>query len=119
MNSPRLIWALLLGAAMAPALAQAPAAPAAYDSAFAGYRTYREPQAASWKDTNEQLLKRPSRMGAMGHMAEPGPARPAEAPQAAHPHAGHPHAGHDKGAMPAHPAPAPTHAVPQHGHHQE
>ena len=101
MNSPRLIWALLLAATP---LAQAQAAPA-YDSAFAGYRTYREPQPASWKDTNEQLLKRP---GHMGHgMGAP---KPADAPKTDDPHAGHDMSGTKKSAEPAK-------ADPHHGHH--
>ncbi|NHZ34514.1 hypothetical protein [Massilia rubra] len=102
MNSPRLIWALLLAAATPPALAQAPAASPAYDSAFAGYRAYREPQAASWKDTNEQLLKRSGQMGQMGHMNhDMGAAKKPDAPKLDDPHAGHDMSGMKKSAQPA------------------
>lgn len=93
MNSLRLTWPLLLACA-GPALAQTSAAAAVYDSAFAGYRTYREPQAASWKDTNEQLLKRPGKMGHMGHAM--GQAASADKPVDPTP-PGDPHAGHDMG----------------------
>ncbi|NHZ41788.1 hypothetical protein [Massilia aquatica] len=113
MNSLRLIWPLLLACA-APALAQTRAAPPAYDSAFAGYRTYREPQAASWKDTNEQLLKRPARMGHMGHMNHNmDAAKKPDAPKLDDPHAGHDMSGMKKSAEPAR-------AAPHHGHqHKE
>lgn len=127
MNSLRLTWPLLL-ACTGPALAQAPAAPPVYDSAFAGYRTYREPQAASWKDTNEQLLKRPGKMGHMGHAMSADKAadeppekpveKPADKPAPDDPHAGHdmggtkqadPHAGHDMNSAKKQPQPAHEH----------
>lgn len=110
MHSLRLIWPLL--ACAGPALAQTPPAAPAYDSAFAGYRTYREPQAASWKDTNEQLLKRPGHMGHMGHAM--GASKPAGTPKA-----DDPHAGHDMGKMNQNPAPAKEKADPHHGQHKE
>ncbi|HEX8611609.1 MAG TPA: hypothetical protein VF800_10015 [Telluria sp.] len=111
MNSLRLIGLLL--AAAGPAMAQAPAAPPAYDSAFAGYRAYREPQAASWKETNEQLLKRPGHMGHMGHMNQAMDA--AKKPDA--PTLDDPHAGHDMSGMKK--SPEPAKAQPHHGHHKE
>ncbi|MCE3607267.1 hypothetical protein LXA47_27250 [Massilia sp. P8910] len=106
MNSLRPIWLLL--ACAAPALAQTSAAPPAYDSAFAGYRAYQEPQAASWKDTNDQLRKA---QGPMGHdmsaMKKPDLATDDD-----------PHAGHDMSAMKKN-APA-AEAKPDHGHqHKE
>lgn len=109
MNSVRLIWPLLLAGAW-PALAQTPPASPAYDSAFAGYRSYREPQAASWKETNEQLRKRPGPMAHMGNMEHMGHETGA-APKVADPHAGH-----DMSKMDRHPAPAKGQADPQHGH---
>ncbi|MDM5177294.1 hypothetical protein PO883_08815 [Massilia sp. DJPM01] len=111
MNSLRPIWPLLLAAA-SPALAQTSAAPPAYDSAFAGYRTYQEPQPASWKETNDQLRKAPGHMGHAGHDMSA-----TQKPDA--PKLDDPHAGHDMSGMKKSPEPAKAKSEPHHGHHHK
>ncbi|MDQ1923977.1 hypothetical protein [Massilia pseudoviolaceinigra] len=114
MNSLRLIWPLLLAAA-SPALAQTSAAPPAYDSAFAGYRTYQEPKTASWKATLDQLRKAPGHMGHMGHAGHDMSAT--KQPDAAK--VDDPHAGHDMSSMKKSPEPAKAKSDPHHGHHHK
>ncbi|MCC6070837.1 hypothetical protein ACFSQU_14975 [Massilia sp. GCM10020059] len=93
-------------ALLAPADAAAPAAPLAYDSAFAGYRSDKDNPAVGWKESNERVTQPHDEhaghdMGAMkhghhGHAATPAPApapaaSPAPAPKANDPHHGHQH----------------------------
>ena len=117
MNASRIAWPMLLAIA-SPAPAQtmtlAPAGPKAaattlpYESAFAGYRAYQEPQLQSWQEANAQVAKAQPHAGhAMSKM------------KAADPHAGHamdkkkpdPHAGHKM--------PAPKPAVPASDPHKD
>ena len=117
MSQLRLIApALLACAAILPAYGQqpAPAAAPAYDSAFASYQAYKEPEVADWKQTNATIAAVPSGHGA--HMSGMG--------SEADPHAGHnmggdakakadPHAGHDMSAMTAAPAAKPAKPAPK------
>ncbi len=90
MRYRHLAWSLLLIAA--PSLG---AAPAAYESAFAAYRPYQEPQVAPWKETNDKIGKTSGHGGHAGHDMSgtasapkvPPPAKPAKPD----PHAGHKH----------------------------
>lgn len=83
----------------APTDAAAPAAPVAYDSAFAGYRSDKDIPAVSWKESNERVAQPHDEhaghdMGAMqhGHHGKAAPAAtPAPAPQADKPHHSHQH----------------------------
>ncbi|MES2898515.1 MAG: hypothetical protein V4723_02250 [Pseudomonadota bacterium] len=90
--------AVLAASACPGATAQTPA----YDSAFAGYKSYEEPKLASWKETNDKIGATPGHGGHAGHdmsamkqapkapapPAKPAvPAVPVKAP--ADPHAGH------------------------------
>lgn len=94
----------------APAMAQASAAaaPPAYDSAFASYQKYVEPQVADWKQTNAAIAA----TGAHAHGQQS--AAPPQAPAA--PHAGHAPAKETKvpAAQPAAPAKPDPHAGHNH-----
>lgn len=97
---------------LAPLNAAAPAKAAAYDSAFAGYRAYQDPQVANWKETNAAIAGTSGHaghaghdMGKMQHGSQPAPARP------------DPHAGHDMSKMkPAEKPAAPAKPDPHAGH---
>lgn len=124
MHRSPLILTLLL--ACAGAHAAGPAAQPAYDSAFAGYQKYVEPQVADWKQTNAAIAAVPGHAGhgAGSHGEHAGhdmaPAKP-------DPHAGHkmapakadPHAGHDMTAAKPQPAPKAAPAKPDpHAEHK-
>lgn len=124
--------ALLACAAILPAFGQqpAPAAAPAYDSAFASYQAYKEPEVADWKQTNATIAAVPSGHGAhmsgMDGEADPhaGHNMGGDAKAEADPHAGHnmggdakaeadPHAGHDMSAMTAAPVAKPAKPAPK------
>ena len=128
MNTIHIAWPMLL-AITSPAPAQtmtpAPAGPKAapttlpYESAFAGYRAYQEPQLQPWQEANAQVAK-PQPHGAHGtQAADPHARHDMSKMKAADPHAGHamdkkkpdPHAGHKM--------PAPKPAVPASDPHKD
>lgn len=94
---------------LAPMNAAAPAAPLAYESAFADYRIDKDTPAVGWKESNERVAQPHDEhaghdMGAMKHghhgqaapAAAPAPAptpapAPAPAPKNKDPHQGHQH----------------------------
>ena len=88
---------------LAPLDASAPAAPIAYESAFAGFRSDKDIQPVAWKDSNDRVTQAHDEhaghdMGAMkhGHQGHAAPAAkpaPAPAPEAKKndPHHGHHH----------------------------
>lgn len=83
---------------LAPADAAAPAAPLAYESAFAGYRSDKDIPAVGWKESNERVAQPHDEhaghdMGAMKHGHHGKAATPAPAPKAKpdDPHHGHQH----------------------------
>lgn len=85
------------------AAAAAPAAPPAYDSAFASYKKYAEPQVADWKQTNADIAAAPGHGAHAGHaMSKPAGEHAGHGGQSA----GKPdeHAGHRMTA----PAPSPV-----------
>lgn len=82
-----------------PTDAAAPAAPIAYDSAFAGYRSDKDIPAVGWKESNQRVAQPHDEhaghdMGAMTHgqhgKAAPAPT-PAPADKADKPHHSHQH----------------------------
>ncbi len=113
MNTIRMALPMLLAAAALSAQAEpatAPAAPLKYESAFANYRAYQEPQLASWKESNERVAQSPGHGGHGSAGADPHAGHDMGKMKAADPHAGHdmgemkaadPHAGHHMGEMKA------------------
>jgi len=71
-----------------PADPQAAVPPAKYESAFAGYRPYREEKVAPWRDVNDDVARVGGHVGivggAGGHAAH-GAAKPAASPPARKP----------------------------------
>ena len=77
----------------------APTAPIAYESAFAGYRSDKDTPAVAWKESNQRVAQPHDEhaghdMGAMkhGHHVQPAPA-PVPVPETKNkdPHQGHQH----------------------------
>jgi hypothetical protein len=99
--------AFLLAAALlagAGAAAQQPQ----YDSAFAGYRSYREEPVADWRAVNEEVARVGGHVGVLGGASGQGGHAGAKAPSAA-PQSGPP---------PQRSAPKAPAAPSQHEHHE-
>jgi hypothetical protein len=77
----RCIW-LCSGLALAPPVFAETAGPVAYESAFEGYRSYREQPLADWRGANEDVAAAGGHIGIMrgaAKAATPAGSRPAPA----------------------------------------
>lgn len=78
-----------------PADSQATTAPAHYQSAFSGYRPYRDAELANWREVNDQVRQATDESDGTRHVGHAGHRSSAAAAPAGHAHAGHgSHAGH-------------------------
>lgn len=70
---------------------QAPVPGVQYRSAFTDYRSFREPEAADWREVNEQMRALGGHMGHAGRGKPPARPQAGQDPQRAAPggHAGH------------------------------
>lgn len=111
---PSLFAALLFAAALAalpvlaaqpspatnPASPDAPVRQSAYESAFAGYRTYQDEKPASWREVNDEVGRiggQAGIFGGAGHAGHSSPKPSTNPPPAASKPKQAPHSMHGKG----------------------